>query len=98
MIRVILPQHLRRLAGISSEIGLALSGAATQAAVVDALESEYPVLRGTIRDPATMRRRPFVRFYAGGEDLSHEAPDALLPDEVVAGKEPFCVVGAMAGG
>jgi molybdopterin synthase sulfur carrier subunit len=98
VIRVVLPHHLRNLAGVTSEVRLDLGDGASQDAVVDALEARYPSLRGTIRDPATMRRRPFIRFYAGGDDLSHEAPDAPLPASVVAGAEPFCVVGAMAGG
>ncbi|HET9077084.1 MAG TPA: MoaD/ThiS family protein [Acidimicrobiales bacterium] len=101
VIRVVLPHHLRNLAGVSHEVRLAVdddAGPATQAAVMDALETAYPPLRGTIRDPATMRRRPFIRFYAGGDDLSHDPPEAPLPDPVLAGAEPFCVVGAMAGG
>ena len=103
VIRVVLPHHLRTLAGVSGEVRLSLGwdGGGTplsQSGVVDALESRYPTLRGTIRDPATMRRRPFIRFYAGGEDLSHQPPDAPLPDTVVRGDEAFYVVGAMAGG
>lgn len=98
MIRVVLPTHLKTLARVSGEVVLALDGPATQAAVLDALEAVHPVLRGTIRDHVTHRRRPFVRFYACEEDLSHEPPDAPLPDAVVRGAEPFLVVGAMAGG
>ena len=98
MIRVVLPVHLRTLAGVSGEVRLEVDGPATAGAVLDALEGRYPVLRGTIRDHATQRRRPFVRFFAGEEDLSHEAPDSPLPDAVAAGSEPFYIVGAMAGG
>jgi len=97
-IRVVLPVHLRTLAGVTGEVGVDVDGPATAGAVLDALELRYPVLRGTIRDHATQRRRPFVRFFAGEEDLSHEAPDSLLPDAVAAGSEPFYIVGAMAGG
>lgn len=98
MIRVVLPQPLSVLARIDREVSVVVDGPATQRAVIDALEAEYPVLRGTIRDYATQRRRPYLRFFACGVDLSHEAPDALLPKEVAAGREPFLVVGAMAGG
>jgi hypothetical protein len=98
MIRVVLPAHLRTLARVDGEVTLDLEGQATQRAVLDALEACYPVLRGTIRDHVTLRRRPFVRFYACEEDLSHASPDSLLPDAVAAGQEPFLVVGAMAGG
>jgi molybdopterin synthase sulfur carrier subunit len=98
MIRVVLPAHLRTLARVGGEVHLELPGAPTQRAVLDALEVRYPVLRGTIRDHATKRRRAFVRFFACGEDLSHEPPDAPLPDAVAIGAEPFLVVGAMAGG
>ncbi len=98
MIRVVLPAHLRTLAQVDGEVTLDLSGDATLRAVLDALEASYPVLRGTIRDHATARRRPFIRFFACEEDLSHEAPDAALPDAVVRGAEPFLIVGAMAGG
>lgn len=98
MIRVVLPAHLRTLARVDGEVSLALEGPATQAAVLDALEQRHPVLRGTIRDHVTRKRRAFVRFFACGEDLSHEPPDAPLPDAVVRGDEPFRVVGAMAGG
>jgi hypothetical protein len=98
MIRVILPAHLKSLARVGSEVRLDLTEPVTQRVVLDALESRYPMLRGTIRDHGTGQRRPFVRFYACEEDLSNESPDAPLPDRVVAGEEPFLVVGAMAGG
>lgn len=97
-VRLRLPGHLRVLAGIEGEVRLEVPAPVTQAAVMDALEARYPVLRGTIRDRTTGRRRPFVRFFACEEDLSHEPPDAVLPDAVARGTEPFCVVGAMAGG
>jgi molybdopterin synthase sulfur carrier subunit len=96
MIRVVLPAHLRQLAHCDREISV--DAAATQRAVLDALEGRYPMLRGTLRDPATGQRRAFVRFFACEQDLSHEPADALLPDAVAEGKEPFRVVGAMAGG
>jgi molybdopterin synthase sulfur carrier subunit len=98
VIRVVLPAHLRVLAGIDGEVQLGVSGPVTQRSVLDALESRYPVLRGTIRDHTTLKRRAFVRFYACEEDLSHDPPDAELPTEVASGKEPFLVIGAMAGG
>jgi sulfur-carrier protein len=98
MIRVALPQHLQTLARVGAEVELDLSGAVTQRVVLDALESRYPVLRGTIRDQATFKRRAFVRFYACEEDLSHDAPDTPLPDAVVRGTEPFLIIGALAGG
>jgi len=98
MIRVVLPVHLRTLARVDGEVQLELSGPPTVGAVLDALEERHPVLRGTIRDHVTLRRRAFVRFFACGEDLSHHGPDAPLPDAVAAGGEPFRVVGAMAGG
>jgi len=98
MIRVVLPAHLRTLAQIDGEVQLDLDGEATQRAVLDALETSYPMLRGTIRDHLTHRRRPFVRFFACERDLSHERPDAPLPDPVATGAEPFLVVGAIAGG
>ena len=98
MIRVVLPAHLRTLARVDGEVELHLEGPATQRAVLDALEARYPMLRGTIRDQVTQRRRAFVRFFACQEDLSHEPPDAPLPDAVAMGAEPFLVVGAMAGG
>jgi molybdopterin converting factor small subunit len=98
MIRVVLPAHLRILARVEGEVSLDINGRATLGSVLDALEARYPVLSGTIRDHTTQRRRPFVRFYACEEDLSHELPDRLLPDEVASGSEPFLIVGAMAGG
>ncbi len=98
MIRIMLPVHLRTLAHVSGEVTLDVEGAPTQRAVLDALEARYPMLRGTIRDHATLRRRPFLRFFACEEDLSHQSPDALLPEAVVRGNEPFLVVGATAGG
>jgi sulfur-carrier protein len=98
MIRVVLPAHLRTLARVDGDVTLDIDGAVTQRSVLDALEASYPVLRGTMRDQVTQRRRPFVRFFACEEDLSHESPDAPLPDAVVSGTEPFFVVGALAGG
>jgi molybdopterin synthase sulfur carrier subunit len=98
MIRVVLPAHLKYLARVNGEVRLDVSGQVTQRLVLDALEAEYPMLRGTIRDHRTGRRRAFVRFYACEEDLSNESPDAPLPDQVVTGQEPLLVVGAMAGG
>ena len=98
MIRVALPYHLRTLARVNEEVQLAVSGRVTLASVLDALETRYPVLRGAIRDHLTLQRRPFVRFYACKEDLSHEPPDTMLPVAVVDGLEPFLIVGAMAGG
>ena len=98
MIRVVLPAHLRTLAHVDGEVKLDVEGRATQRAILDALEDRYPMLRGTIRDQVTQQRRAFVRFFACDEDLSHELPDAPLPDAVVTGAEPFLVVGAMAGG
>jgi len=98
MIRVELPHHLRMLARVDGEVTLAVTGLVTQRSVLDALETTYPMLRGTIRDQTTLRRRPFVRFYACQEDLSHELPDTLLPEAVAAGNEPFLVIGALAGG
>lgn len=98
MIRVRLPAHLRTLAHLEGEVQLHVAGQATQRAVLDALETRYPVLRGTIRDHVTHQRRAFVRFFACERDLSHELPDTPLPDAVVTGTEPFMVVGAMAGG
>jgi len=97
-IRVVLPPHLRTLARTEREVSLDIDGVATQSSVLDALEATYPVLRGTIRDQATRRRRPLVRFFACEQDLSHETPDTPLPDAVANGAEPFLVVGAMAGG
>jgi sulfur-carrier protein len=98
VIRVVLPTHLRTLADVDGEVELDVEGQATQRVVLDALETRYPMLRGTIRDPATHQRRAFLRFFACGEDLSHDQPDAPLPDAVATGAEPFLVVGAMAGG
>lgn len=97
-IRVELPAHLRTLARVEGEVAVMVEGTATIAAVLDALEARYPTLRGTIRDQATRRRRPFVRFFACEEDLSHDPPDTPLPPPVAAGAEPLLVVGAMAGG
>ena len=98
MIRVALPAHLRNLASVDGEVLVEVTGDATQRSVLDALEASYPVLSGTIRDHVTLKRRPFVRFFACGQDLSHESLDALLPEEVAGGKEPYLIVGAMAGG
>ncbi|MEA2688736.1 MAG: sulfur-carrier protein [Candidatus Eremiobacteraeota bacterium] len=98
LIRVVLPAHLRTLARSSGEVTLDVEGAATQRSVLDALEAIYPALRGTIRDHVTHKRRPFVRFFACEQDLSHESPDAALPEAVATGAEPLLVVGAMAGG
>jgi sulfur-carrier protein len=98
MIRVIIPPHLRTLARAGAEIQLDVAGAVTQRAVLDALEARYPMLCGTIRDHVTQVRRPMLRFFACSEDLSHDPPDAPLPEPVVAGKEPFFVIGAIAGG
>jgi molybdopterin synthase sulfur carrier subunit len=98
MIRVVLPAHLRKLARVDGEVELQVEGPATQRSVLDALEAGYPVLRGTIRDHDTQRRRPFLRFFACAQDLSHELPDTPLPDAVATGAEPLLVVGAMAGG
>jgi molybdopterin synthase sulfur carrier subunit len=98
MIRVVLPAHLRRLAGIEGEVKLDVASTVCQRSVLDALECRYPMLRGTIRDQETQQRRAFIRFFACEEDLSHEAPDSSLPDAVASGAEPFLIVGAMAGG
>ena len=98
MIRVTLPAHLRALARIDGEVELPVNGPVTQRSILDALEASYPVLRGTIRDRSNGRRRPFVRFFACEEDLSHEQPDTPLPEAVATGAEPFLIVGAMAGG
>ena len=97
-VRVMLPLHLRTLARVDGDVALDISGAITRAAVLDALEQQFPSLRGTMRDQQTGQRRAFVRFFADGEDVSHEPPDAELPSAVVAGREPFMVVGAIAGG
>jgi molybdopterin converting factor small subunit len=98
MIRVVLPAHLRTLARVKSEVQLEVAGPVTRQAVLDALEARYPMLRGTIRDQTTQQRRAFIRFFACEQDLSHEPPDAPLPDAVAKGTEPLLVVGAMAGG
>jgi hypothetical protein len=98
MIRVVLPPHLRTLARVAGEVELEVPEPVTQRAALDALEDRYPVLRGTIRDHTTRRRRPFVRFFACAEDLSHELPDAPLPRAVASGAEPFVILGALAGG
>ena len=98
MIRVTLPAHLRKLAQIDGEVKLDVTGPVTQRSVLDALEARYPMLHGTIREHETQKRRAFVRFFACGEDLSHETPDAPLPDAVAKGAEPFMIVGAIAGG
>ena len=98
MIRVTLPAHLRKLAQVDGEVKLDVEGQVTQRSVLDALEARYPMLRGTIRDQVTQRRRAFVRFFACGEDLSHEPPDAPLPEAVATGAEPFMIIGAIAGG
>ena len=98
MIRVELPYHLRNLARVGAEVQVDVPGPVTQRAVLDALEERYPVLRGTIRDHVTLQRRPFLRFFACEQDLSHDPPDTMLPDAVVRGNEPFMVVGAIAGG
>ncbi|MEP7358896.1 MAG: MoaD/ThiS family protein [Anaerolineales bacterium] len=98
MIRVLLPTHLSRLAKTEREIELQIEGPLTQRAVLDALETQYPMLQGTMRDHGTLKRRPFIRFFACGQDLSHELPDAPLPPEVAAGTERFMIIGAMSGG
>ncbi len=98
MIRVVLPFHLRTLARVGGEVELQVDGPVTQGSVLDALEARYPMLRGTIRDHVTQKRRPFLRFFACEQDLSHEPPDALLPGAVASGAEPFFIVGAIAGG
>jgi sulfur-carrier protein len=98
MIRVVLPAHLRALAQVGSEISIDVQAPVTQRSVLDALESAYPMLRGTIRDHVTQMRRPFLRFFACSEDWSHEPPDTPLPDDIVSGKEPLYIIGAIAGG
>ena len=98
MIRVVLPAHLRTLAQVSGDVELEIEGEVTQRSILDALEARYPMLRGTIRDHVTKERRPFLRFFACAEDLSHEPPDASLPQEVASGAEPFFIIGAIAGG
>lgn len=98
MIRVVLPPNLRTLARVETEIELDLNGTLTQRSLLDAIEAKYPMLRGTLRDHVTQVRRPMVRFFGCGEDLSHESPDAALPDAIANGREPFLVIGAIAGG
>lgn len=98
MIRVVIPHHLRVLAQVGKEVDLLVAAPVTLASVLDALEADYPMLRGTIRDQVTGQRRPFIRFFACGQDLSHEPPDTVLPDAIVNGSEPLRVIGAMAGG
>jgi len=98
MVRVVLPHHLRTLARVDAEVQLDVSGPASSKAILDALEAKYPVLRGTIRDHTTQQRRPLVRFFACGEDVSHESADTLLPDAIAKGTEPFFIMGAIAGG
>ena len=98
MIRVVLPEHLRTLARVEGEVALEVAAPVTQRTVLDALEARYPMLQGTIRDHRTLRRRPYLRFFACEEDLSHESPDTPLPDAVASGAEPYLVIGAMAGG
>jgi hypothetical protein len=98
MIRVALPYHLRNLANVGSEVELEIEGPATQRTLLDALEERYPTLRGAIRDYGTLKRRPLLRFFACEQDLSFESPDTLLPDAVATGAEPFCIIGAVAGG
>src|SRR5215510_5861925 len=98
MIRVVLPAHLRTLAGVKGDVTLEIEGAVTRQSILDALESRYPMLRGTIREHASRERRPFLRFFACGEDVTHESPDAPLPQEIASGAEPFYVIGAIAGG
>jgi sulfur-carrier protein len=98
MVKVILPQHLRTLAYLGEEVVVEIEGMVTQRSVLDVIEARYPMLRGTIRDPITLQRRPFLRFFACGEDWSHESPDKPLPDAVATGKEPLLVIGAIAGG
>jgi sulfur-carrier protein len=98
MVRIVLPSHLRTLAHVGNEVELQVEGPVTQRSVLDALESRYPMLRGAIRDHVTLERRAFLRFFACEEDLTHEPPDSPLPEAVVSGKEPFIVIGAIAGG
>ena len=98
MIRVVMPAHLRTLAGVNGDVTLEIEGDVTRRTILDALEARYPMLRGTIREHVSGERRPFLRFFACGEDITHKSPDAPLPEEVVSGKEPFYVIGAIAGG
>ena len=97
-VRVVLPFHLRNLAGINGDLELEIAGAVTARAILDAIEARYPMLQGAIRDHGTLQRRAFLRFFACEQDLSHESPDAPLPEEVASGKEPFIILGAIAGG
>ena len=98
MIRVVLPAHLKTLARVNGEVILEIGGPVTQRAILDALEARYPMLRGTVRDHVTLKRRAFVRFFACEQDLSHDSPDTLVPESVASGAEPFLIIGAMAGG
>jgi molybdopterin converting factor small subunit len=98
MIRVSMPAHLRTLAGVNGEVELEIEGDVTRRSILDALESRYPMLRGTIREHVSGERRPFLRFFVCGEDITHNSPDDPLPEEIVSGKEPFYVIGAIAGG
>ena len=98
MIRVVLPAHLKTLARVNGEVILEVGGPVTQRTILDALEARYPMLRGTVRDHVTLKRRAFVRFFACEQDLSHESPDTLVPESVASGAEPFLIIGAMAGG
>lgn len=98
MIRVVLPHHLQTLAGCGREVCVNVKGPATQKSVLDALEADYPMLRGTVREHLTLKRRPRVRFFAAGEDVTHDSPDAALPESIVSGEQPFMIVGAVAGG
>ena len=98
MIRIVLPHHLRTLAKVGEEVHVDVNGSATVRAVIDAIENNYPMLRGTIREHGTLKRRPLVRFFACGEDISHESPNTPLPDAIVKGTEPFFIMGAIAGG
>ena len=98
MIRVVLPAHLKTLARVNGEVILEIEGPVTQRTILDALEERYPMLRGTVRDHVTLKRRAFVRFFASEQDLSHESPDTLVPESVASGAEPFLIIGAMAGG
>jgi molybdopterin synthase sulfur carrier subunit len=97
-VRVLLPAHLKTLADVSGEVRVDVDGCVSQRAVLDALEAAYPVLRGTIREHGTLKRRAFVRYFAGEDDVSHDPADAALPDAISSGREPFCIIGAMAGG
>jgi len=98
MIRVVLPPHLRTLARVDGDVELGVNGSVTQRSILDELEAQYPMLRGTMRDHVTQLRRPLVRFFACGEDLSHQSPDAQLPEAIAKGSEPFVIIGAIAGG